>query len=141
MRSRRRAVALAAAAVLAAGCSPDSAGPERGVTTGDLVDDVLQVEAGSTVTVSAEVSDVFGPHAFALAGDTFGGERLLVVGAADPAVEEGEVVRVTGVVTPFDRPRFEAELNVDLAPAEEDNTVGFTDQRALRATEVVRVKP
>lgn len=89
-------------APLAAACGGgDTAGPEGGVTIGDLQQDqdFYQGEyLGRIVTVSAAVSEVRGPRSLELSGGDFGEDTLLVVTAQPVKIAQGQVVRVTGTV-------------------------------------------
>ena len=67
----------------------DSAGPEAGITIGDITDNP-NAFIGQTVTVSGEVEDIVGPRAFTMGDEGFlFGEELLVVGAQGPAPTGG----------------------------------------------------
>lgn len=89
---------------LAAACGGDTAGPQRGVTVGDLQQKEYFYQGehlGRTVTVSATVAAVRGPHAFELSGGDPGDDTLLVLppmAGRTVEVAPGQVVRVTGTV-------------------------------------------
>lgn len=101
---------LAAAALVLGGCGGGTAGPETGADVADiqeepgddrghnLVDEFEAVEsyAGQQVTVSAEVSEIVGPHAFTITGET--GEPLLIVHDGSAEITLGTPVRVVGTV-------------------------------------------
>ncbi|RCW46096.1 hypothetical protein DFQ14_102398 [Halopolyspora algeriensis] len=95
----------ALAVPLAAACSSgDTAGPQRGVTVGDIQHKEYFYQGehlGRTVTVSAAVAEVRGPHAFELSGGDAGDDTLLVmppVTGHPVEVVPGQRVRVTGTV-------------------------------------------
>ena len=136
---RRGIVALGVSALLVgglAGC--DSAGPEEGASVEDVSegDEVTTPEetvtdgyigpysdefgdstdyVGQTVELSAEVNSVLSEQAFTI-GDAVGLEPLLITSAEGVTdLEEGEGVRVTGVVMEnFAIADFEEEWGVDL---------------------------
>lgn len=83
---------LVAAGLGLAGCGTE--GPETGADVGDITDGE---HVGEQVTVSAEVSRALTSDTFEIAGPV---DPLLVVeqGELLPAVEEEQVVRVTGTV-------------------------------------------
>lgn len=88
---------------LAAGCgaSAPTAGPQRGVTVGDLQQKEYFYQGdylGQTVTVSAKVAEVLGPNAFKLSSGNVGAEKLTVVTDRPVEVSKDEVVQVTGTV-------------------------------------------
>jgi hypothetical protein len=101
-----------------------SAGPEVGVNLREVAKNP-GVMWGRTVTVSAAVDRLYGPHAVLIGNDApFVGVKVLVVGASpldglltEPArgpLTERDVIRVTGVVEPFDIAALESELAVEL---------------------------
>ncbi|MCZ2815304.1 hypothetical protein [Modestobacter sp. VKM Ac-2984] len=140
---------LAVAPFTLAACGDDTAGPEEGVSVGDIQEDDGVEEGmeedgidagaeaglgydglydsafyeertgyvGQEVTVSATVNEVFGPNSFTIAGtEETSVEPLLIVGAEMAgALEEGEVVQVTGTVQEaFEEVAVEEELGLDL---------------------------
>ncbi len=142
--TRKAAAALVAAAGLGlAGCGTE--GPEAGtdvedITDGEVVessapatDDATEGAAvmaydgaynqefydeattyvGQQVTVSAEVSETLSPDSFAIAGAV---DPLLIVEDGEvPAVDEGQVIQVTGTVQEnFSVTGVEEQLGVDL---------------------------
>jgi hypothetical protein len=107
----RVVAALAALAALLAGCGGDTAGPETGVSVGDVWADAESLD-GEVVTVSSAVQRIVSDRAFVLGG-TEGGEPLLVVHAGTTEVIAQSPVRVTGVV----------RQALDL-----DNVVDFADE-------------
>ncbi|WP_028931887.1 hypothetical protein [Pseudonocardia asaccharolytica] len=106
---RRIGIAAAAAAALAvlAGCGgEDTAGPERGVTVGEIQQPQYFYEGeylGRQVTVSAAVADVLGPRSLEIDGADYGDNSLLVMTTEPVAVEVGQVVRATGTVGQYHR--------------------------------------
>ncbi|MUL42627.1 hypothetical protein FZ103_15850 [Streptomonospora sp. PA3] len=103
------AAALAAASILVLGaCGDDSAGGEQGADVEDVQEGEGEgdnaIDVGDKVTVSAEVEDVLSNESFRLEGaeDWIDGDPLLVISAERSDVEEGDVVRVTGIVRDFD---------------------------------------
>jgi hypothetical protein len=105
--ARLVATAVLAAAVLGAcGTEDDTAGPEQGVTVEEIQEPQYFYEGeylGQEVTVSAAVTAVIDPRSFELAGEDYGADSLLVMTSAPAAVQEGQVVRVTGTVGQFHR--------------------------------------
>ncbi len=95
----------------------EATGPEIGITVGDVAESGNDL-VGRSVTVSAEIDDVYGPAAFSLVGDP----DLLVLTSKKLQREEplafglGErdVVRVSGTVRTLDRRLLEA-LGIDLS--------------------------
>lgn len=164
MRFAGRFLALVSALLLAfalSACEQETAGPEEGTDIQDIQEDTegepapedetLDEQAfdedaffedpepfiGQQVTVSAEVTEVLTPEtAFRLTGDDVGGSPLLVVRAnQQTAVEEGQIVQVTGTVREFDRETLESEFGLDLADDE------FADDRAyIEATDVTVIE-
>ncbi|MCZ2807076.1 hypothetical protein O2W18_18365 [Modestobacter sp. VKM Ac-2983] len=156
-----------------AACGDDTAGPEEGVSAGDIQEDEgvdadagLEADAdtgldagaeaglgydglydsafyeernqyvGQEVTVSATVNEVFGPNSFSIAGtEETSVEPLLIVGADSAnALEEGQVVQVTGTVqSGFTETGVEDELGIDLA---DDAFADFEDQQYIVADSV-----
>lgn len=90
----------------------DSAGPERGVSLNELVDDT-QAYVGDQVTVSARVDSTVGPG-FVLGGDI--GETVLVAPSLNrqalPPIAAEDVVQVTGTVREFGATDFESLYGV-----------------------------
>ena len=97
-----------------------SAGADRGI---NLTEVANHPEAmwGRTVTISAEVDRRFGDRALVLGNDRpFVGDKVLIVAPVDfaaltvptatDAIDDGDVLRVTGVVRPFDPPALAADL-------------------------------
>jgi hypothetical protein len=100
---RLTVVSALAVVALAAGCgaSAPTAGPQRGVTVGDLQRKEYFYQGdflGQTVTVSAKVAEVLGPQVFKLSGGNVGAEKLTVLTDQPVDVSKDEVVRVTGAV-------------------------------------------
>ncbi|SFA74613.1 hypothetical protein SAMN05216266_101190 [Amycolatopsis marina] len=98
------AVALLALSVTVA-CG-DSAGPDKNATAQDVTENenIFHDEEyiGQQVTVTATVTDVIGPNSFAIGGQEYGEDSLLVLteqGTVD--VHKGEVAHVTGTVERF----------------------------------------
>ncbi|MBW0093658.1 hypothetical protein I4I73_30640 [Pseudonocardia sp. KRD-184] len=95
-------MAAACAAVLT-GCGDDAgtAGPEQGVTVGEVQEAQNFYEGeylGQRVTVSAEVTDVLDPRHLELAGRDYGEDSLLVRTTGPVDAIQGQVVRVVGTV-------------------------------------------
>lgn len=156
LRSARHFVALISALVLAlvvAACGGETAGPEEGADVEDIQQDEAEVPeeqafdqraffedpasfVGQQVTVSAEVTEVISDSAFRLTGDDVGATPLLVMRAnQQTAVEEGQVVEVTGTVREFDLQTVEDEFGVDLADEEFVN-----DRVYIEATNVTVIE-
>lgn len=127
-RTHRVATATAAAGLglgVLAGCGGDTAGPETGVSVGEIQNDQEPDEAadndvrsfvGQNVTVSAEVTEIITAGAFTIGGGGFfGGESLLVIHPPGlPEAQEGDPVQVTGTVRQaFELPAVEQEFGFD----------------------------
>lgn len=109
-RGVRRGGAAAVAAcgvLLLGGCTDSTAGSEQGTDVADIQNDPADKNVftefseaeqfyGQKVTITAEVSENLGPHAFTIADDS--GEELLVIykGTRDIRPESG--IKVTGTV-------------------------------------------
>ena len=115
----KRLVMVSAAVLLPFGvvaCGDDTAGPE----TGTDVEDVNENDyfgpdglVGQEVTVSAEVTDVFGGKAFELGGEDYGDDSLLVLSGKDVQdVKMGDVVQVTGTVRDFTYDEYAADYGL-----------------------------
>jgi len=96
-------------AYAASGCGGDTAGPETGIDVEDVTSDENAGAVnrgpgtlGDTVTISAEVADVFSPVAFSLPVPGLSDELLVVAEPGDALVEEGDVVMVTGTIREFE---------------------------------------
>jgi hypothetical protein len=120
--------ALAAMFFFAACGEDETAGPEAGITVGDVTDEPADF-TGETVMVSGAIGDIVGQRAFTLEDD-----GLLVVGAqtlpqwlgpdfdedwlfdddGDWDELEDRVAMVRGTVRPFKLAEVERELGVDL---------------------------
>ena len=93
-----------------------SANPFDGPYNQEFFDD-LDVREGETVTVSANVNEIFTPEAFTIAGteDTTVDPLLVVHKDAEPELKPELTVKVTGTArTAFDLPAVEKDLGVDL---------------------------
>lgn len=129
------ALALSGTAALAA-CAEESAGPERGVTFQEVVEDRGDELVGQTVTLSARVDEVIAPSTFYLGEDT--DERLLVVGAETVEPEEnvivdGSYVEVTGEVRDFNTTEVASESG---GAVQDDELETTTEENYLLAQEV-----
>lgn len=96
--------ALVVAPMTTACIGGDTAASERAVSVGDLQREQYFFEGdhlGQTVTVSAAVSEVHGPHSFELSGGDFRDDTLLVMSDDPVEVIKEQVVRVTGTVGQF----------------------------------------
>lgn len=86
---------VGAAALLPFGvvaCGDDTAGPETGTDVeGVTEDDYFGTDrlVGQEVTVSAEVTEVFGGKAFEPGGENYGDDSLLVLSGKDAQDVEG----------------------------------------------------
>jgi uncharacterized surface protein with fasciclin (FAS1) repeats/predicted small secreted protein len=96
--ARAAAASLVLLAALLAGC-----------TTGDAAGEAVQegrfdpgTLVGEEITVTGEVTRSPDGPVFRLSGDEFGGDGLAVVFPGVPALEEGALAEVTGVVTEAD---------------------------------------
>ncbi|NYH52500.1 hypothetical protein HNR06_002089 [Nocardiopsis arvandica] len=110
--------ALASSVLAVSACEEGSAGGEEGSDVEDVQQDENggdgaggdgaggdgAAEVGSTVTVSAEITEVLSNQSFRLEGASDWGENpLLVVSAQENMnVSQGDVVSVTGTVREFD---------------------------------------
>lgn len=119
-----------------------SAGPDIGVVLSEVANNP-KVMWGRTVTISAEVDEIYGPNAMLIGNDAlFVGDKVLIVGATpldglvtDPPggpIRDDDVVRVTGVVERFDVAALETRLGVDLAVPPD----GYDGTSVLVATSV-----
>lgn len=100
-RTVRPAVPLAAAALLCAGSA--FAGPGSTISAGKLAKDAKKFY-GQTVTVKAEVEDVFDDHTISLDEDALlaGGDVLVILPEGKAlGVKKDDNVLVTGVVRPY----------------------------------------
>lgn len=127
-RIRRTGVLLAAGTLGLAlsACTPETSGPESGITVQEIQNGRQGSEhhkyEGEKVTVSADVNFIYGPHAFSIAGTQSSIDPLLVVHESAINVNEGNPVKVTGVVhTKFDVKNVEGTVEYEF-----DNDV-FTD--------------
>ncbi len=104
------------------------------VTIGNLADNP-QEYLGQVVTVSAPVTNILSPNAFALGG------QVLVVGSGKEApggsLTEGNVLQVTGPYRQFDLAEFERELGVDL---QDELFADWGDRPALLARQIQPVR-
>lgn len=123
-----------------------SAGPDIGVVLSEVANNP-GVMWGRTVSISAEVEEVYGPHAMLIGNDApLVGDRVLIVGATpldrlliDPSggsATPGDVVRVTGVVERFDPTALSAALGAAL-----DVTAGDYDGTAVLVAEAIELDP
>lgn len=135
------AVLIAVTALLLGACKDDTAGPETGLSLGELQTDedtVLddpQTFPGQEVTVSAEVSFALSPYAFVIAGtDETTVEPILVVTREPVDVAPELPVRVTGFVAPiFNVPRAEEYAGDDF----EDDLYGdFNGEPYIQASRI-----
>jgi hypothetical protein len=103
-----------------------SAGPDIGVSLSEVARHP-EVMWGETVTISARVDQRLDEHTVILGNDKpIVGDRVLVVSGpeledqvlltqgSDAAIDEGDVVQVTGVVRPYDLNRLESRLGITL---------------------------
>ncbi len=97
-----------------------SAGPDPGVNLREVARNG-DAMCGYSVTVSAKVHDISSPHAATIGGSTpFFGSVLLIVSQepldtyVNEPLGEDDVVRVTGVVQPFDLAALEGDLGIAL---------------------------
>jgi hypothetical protein len=101
LRTVRPAVPFAAAALLCAGSA--FAGPDKMISAGKLAKDA-KMFYGQTVTVKAEVEDVFDDHTISLDEDALlaGGDVLVILPEGKAlGVKKDDDVLVTGVVRPY----------------------------------------
>jgi hypothetical protein len=91
---------LGAGTALTAGCTEDPPPPVRPVVSSP----VRQLRPGTTVTVTAVVTEVRGDRAFVLADADLPAAGQLVVTTTPVAVATGDLVTVTGTVTLLDPP-------------------------------------
>ena len=128
-RTHRSIVPVIALVALPLACAPRTATemelgdvvaePVMTTTVSDIVNAPARY-AGKVVTVSGEVSRVFGPRWFAIGGQEFGGHELLVLGSstmpgllsdlADSGKVMNDIVMVTGVVRAFEEDALEREV-------------------------------
>jgi hypothetical protein len=142
IRAAIAAVAVAVIVVFLVIVTGDqSAGPERGVTLADVLDDPEEY-LGRTVTVSGEVDRlVIGARAFTI-GDrlaTTDEDDLLVIPrqsarAGAEAVDVASVVRVEGVVRRFTTPVEDDDLLFD--DEEDDALDEFEGEPAIVVTDI-----
>lgn len=135
------AVALAAGLVA---CDGDSAGPEEGVTAGEVAEadgegiasaDVFTDPSefvGRDVTVSGEVAEVVSARAFVIAAGEIGEQLLVFSATGEPGPEVGAVVRVEGTVREVAVGPFEEDFDVELEPLLEE----FVGEVAVAADRV-----
>lgn len=156
-------VTLPLAALSLAGCA--TSGSEEGADVEDVVeenepleDEVLEDEAGpyaydgiydetfydeyenylgEEVTVSADVNEIVSDESFTIAGGfETTVEALLIVGATAD-VEEGESVKVTGIVRQaFDLPTVESDMGLDL---DDDLYMDWDGQNYIEASSVTPI--
>ncbi|SFC89345.1 hypothetical protein [Streptomyces aidingensis] len=144
-RPAPRTAALICAMVLTAvlaGCGDGDDGradPQESVDVGDIQGDAffdgVDTWVGEEVTVEARVGRIVDPGSFTITGTENPGEsRILVVDADSSLVDEGERVRVTGVVREdFTAAGVEEDLQVDLDDA---LFLEFEEEHYLQATHV-----
>ena len=94
---------LGAGAALPAGCTEDPRPPVRPVVSSP----VRQLRPGTTVTITAVVTEVRGDRAFVLADADLPETGQLVVGSTPVTVAPGDVVTVTGAVSVLDPPALQ----------------------------------
>ncbi|WP_157839089.1 hypothetical protein [Streptomyces flavidovirens] len=121
------------------GCG-DSGGKETGLDIGGVHEAFERGDSDSVVgqvgTFSGYVKEAISPWAFTIGGDEFSGvEPLLIIEKDLPAVNEDELVHVTGTVQKFDLPKVQKELGVDFA---ETLYKKFQGEPCVRAREMTR---
>ncbi|OOC55978.1 MULTISPECIES: hypothetical protein [Nocardiopsis] len=140
--------AVVASSVLALSACGDggTAGGEEGPDVEDVQEDGEgdeegdgddeNVELGSTVTVSSEVTEVLSNQSFRLEGtDDWENDPLLVVSARQADVAAGDVVEVTGTVEEFEYTTYSEDYSL----AEEGDYEHFEEQRFIVADQVSQV--
>ncbi len=132
--ARAAAASLVLLAALLAGC-----------TTGDAADEAVQAGrfdpgtlVGEEITVTGEVTRSPDGPVFRLSGDEFGADGLAVVFPGVPALEEGALAQVTGVVTEADLAAINERLDEGVG-AEDIADLG--DAVVLAAQDVRRLVP
>jgi len=143
-------IGLLAWALVATFDDEPSAGPEAGVTLGELQSNSEEL-TGSRVVVSGEIAEIVGeaeegvidarttrPVGFTIGDD----QGVLVLGtnmpqlaalAGDEDLASGDVVQVSGTVHDFELGQIEDELGADLA---DDAFAEFDDRVSIVASEV-----
>ena len=125
-----------------------SAGPELGVTLSEVADHPDPFW-GETVSVSARVDQLIGPHAMLIGNEApIVGDLVLVVSGPplavllgledEPVLSEGEVVRVTGVVRRYEPEELAGDLAIDLPTAA---LADYDRSSAMVATAITRDLP
>lgn len=122
-----------------------SAGPEVGVSLSEVARHP-EVMWGRTVTISARVDRALSPHALMLGNDKpLLGDKVLVVSKselgdlvllpseADTAIEEGDVLQVTGVVHEYDVAQLLKSLRVSV----DQEAISGYETRAVLVAEVI----
>jgi hypothetical protein len=115
----------------AAVASPEESVGDTG--QGGAAQEAIEDRIGDSVTLNGEVAELVGQNAFTIGGDEIGENPILVVSATNPAVDEGDSVRVQGKVIEFSTTDVESDLEIDIVANEVED---FEGDPAIEASSV-----